>query len=275
MRIVLMSMIILASMAFVCSAEEVQMPPNMGPQIREVTGEDAACLDPTRYPSFYSYQSDNPACGEYLKKQYNPAAAAEGFSLAPLWLKSKYSGTKTKTPPLGQNPGYQNIPGLSLTYSPDESVRKTANLLITWTVRVEAYKHCGNNNNRCAAAGNDYCDGGAYRVWPDLCDTWHGTTNQSFPGGEVKTALFVNGAQKGAETIMTVPDGGVTSSYQPSDPTHTGSFLLTADNFSGGILPESIDISVKWYNDTSMQIKSPAKMRNLIVTVVPREKVTE
>lgn len=274
MRITLISILILACTVFVCAAEEVQMPPDMGPQIRQATGNDTVCLDATRYPSFYSYQSDNPACGEYLKKDYT--AANDGFSLAPLWIKSKYSGTKAKLPPMSANPGYQNIPGLSINYKPDEAYRKTANLLITWTVRVEAYKHCGANNNRCQTASTaEYCDGDAYKIWPDLCDFWHGTSNQSFPGGEVKTALFINGTQKGSETVMTIPDGGVTSSYQPCDPTHTGSFLLSAENFPEGILPASIDISVKWYNDTSMQIKSPAKMRNLIITVIPREKITE
>ena len=281
MRIMLASILILTCMVFVCAAEETQMPPNMGPQIRQVTGEDTVCLDATRYPSFYSYQSDNPTCGEYLKKEYNAAAVSgnqsnEGFSLAPLWLKSKYSGSKIKAPPVSANPGYQDIPGLSMNYRPDEAYRKTANLLITWTVRVEAYKHCGVNNNRCEASSSaEYCDGDAYKIWPDLCDFWHGTSSQSFPGGEVKTALFINGAQKGSETVMTIPGGGVTSSYQPCDPTHTGSFLLTADNFPEGILPASIDIVIKWYNDTSMQVKSPAKDRNLIITVVPREKITE
>jgi len=262
-------------------AEEVQMPPNIGPQIRQVTGENTVCLDATRYPKFYSYQSDNPTCGEYLKKEFDAEAITgsqsnNGFSLAPLWFKSKYSKSKNTKPPLNANPGYQDIPGLSINYSPEEAYRKTANILITWTVRVEAYKHCGVNNNRCASSSSGkYCDGDAYKIWPDLCNVWHGTSNQRFPAGEVKTALFINGVRKGTESIMTIPDGGVTSSYQPKDPTHTGSFLLTADSFPEGVLPQSIDITVKWYNDTSMQIKSPAKMRNLIVTVVPRERITE
>ncbi|MCK9573614.1 MAG: hypothetical protein M0R20_04345 [Candidatus Omnitrophica bacterium] len=281
MRIAIIGILIFSCMAFVCSAEEVQMPPNIGPQIRQVTGDSTVCLDATRYPKFYSYQSDNPTCGEYLKTEYDAQSvtgnqSSKGFSLAPLWLKSKYSGTKDKKPPLSVNPGYQEIPGLNINYRPEEAYRKTANLLVTWTVRVEAYKHCGANNNRCASTSTaEYCDGDAYKLWPDLCSVWHGTSNQSFPGGEVKTALFVNGVQKGTESIMTIPDGGVTSSYQPNDPTHTGSFLISADSFPEKVLPESIDISVKWYNDTSMQIKSPAKMRNLIVTVVPRERITE
>jgi hypothetical protein len=277
----MISFLILTGIVFASAAEEIQMPPNIGPQIREVTGTDTVCLDATRYPEFYKYQSDNPACGEYLKTKFNAEAISgnqsnEGLSLAPLWFKSKYSGTKNKKPPLSGNPGYQEIPGLYINYKPEAAYRKTANLLITWTVRVEAYKHCGTNNNKCASSSTaEYCDGDAYKIWPDLCSYWHGTSNQSFTGGEVKTALFINGVKKGTESVMTIPDGGVTSSYQPNDPTHTGSFLLAADSFSDGTLPESIDIAVKWYNDTSMQIKSPAKMRNLIITVVPREKITE
>jgi len=281
MRITLISILILTCTVFMCAAEEVKMPPSKGPQIQQVTGEGDVCLDATRYPKFFSYQSDNPTCGEYLKKEYNAGAVSgnqsnEGFSLAPLWLKSKYSGSPTKTPPAGGNPGYKNIPGLSMVYQPEEAIRKTANLLITWTVRIEAYKHCGVDNDRCAIASTaEYCDGDAYKIWPDICDYWHGTSNQEFPGGEIKTALFINGTQQGLETVMTVPGGGVSSSYQPNDPTHTGSFLLTPESFPNGMLPATLDIAIKWYNDTSMQIRSRQQMRNLIITVIPREKITE
>jgi len=280
MRITLISILILTCMTFVCTAEEVQMPPNEGPYIQQATGNDTVCLDATRYPEFYSYQSDNPTCGEYLKKEYNAGAVSgnqsnEGFSLAPLWLKSKYSGSPTKNPPASGNPGYKDVPGLSMRYEPKESYRKSANLLVTWTVRVEAYKHCGTNDGCNPISTAEYCDGDAYKIWPDLCDVWHGTSSQDFPGGEVKTALFINGVQKGSETVMTIPGGGSSSSYQPNDPTHTGSFLITPDSFPDKMLPATIHIVIKWYNDTSMKIKSPEKMRNLIITVVPREKITE
>lgn len=275
MRLSLLTLIL--GISFMCVsfggfAEEIQMPPNVGPQILQVVGDGDAYLDPTRYPEFYSYRSDNDTCGEYLKQEFDESAVVDGvsmkgLSLAPLWVISRYNRERRARPILSEAPGYQEIPGLRKTYAIGEAYRKSANILITWTVRVEGYKYC--------LGGRDKCDNDAYVIWPSLCDRWHGTSNQRFPGGEVKTALFINGEQKGPTSVMTIPDGGVTSTYQPSDPTHTGSYLITADSFANGQLPESIEIEVKWYNDTPMKIKSPDKMRNLIITVVPIEKKTE
>ncbi len=262
MRALLIVSLILFSVAGITFAQEkAQMAPDKGPQILQAVGEKSAELGPSRYPEFSGYQSDNPTCGEYLKKKFNESAiigdvSQEGMSLAPLWVKSKYR-RDANAPAAGKKAEYVLVPGLTYTYDVPAAYRKTANLLITWTVRVEGYKT------------------DPYMIWPNLCNVWHGTSLQHFSGGEAKTALFVNGEQKGEEIIMTIPDGGVTSSYQPSDPTHTGSFLLTAESFANGELPETVKIEIKWYNDTCMKLVSPAGMRNLIITVVPIERTTE
>lgn len=262
MKVLVGVLLILLAITSVSFAEEkVQMAMDKGPQILQAVGENQAELSPSRYPEFISYESDNPVCGEYLKKQFNESAVTngisqEGLSLAPLWVKSKYSGTPD-VPAAGQKTDYTLVPGLTYTYNVPAAYRKTANLLVTWTVRIEGYRT------------------EPYMLWPNLCNLWHGTSQQRFPGGEAKTTLFVNGEQKGQESIMTIPDGGTTSSYQPSDPTHTGSFLLTAKNFANGELPEILKIEIKWYNDTCMKLVSPAKMRNLVITVVPVERTAE
>lgn len=272
MRLILLIAAFCISMMSVALAENIQMPPNPSPEVKQATGEGLAQLGPTYYPEFYSFiGGDNPECEAYLKKEFNKNAVVgkvsmEGFSLAPLWVKSKYSGTPLKSPPLSGPPSYERIPGLYIRYEVPEVQRKTANLLITWTVRIEGRKAC--------VGGSEVCYGDAYRIWQDLCGMFHGTSNQRFPGGNVKTSLFVNGVQRGSETVMTIPDGGTTSSYQPADPTQTGSYLLTAEGF-GGELPEVVEVEIKWINETSMLVESLDKMRNLIITVVPIEKITK
>jgi hypothetical protein len=76
---------------------------------------------------------------------------------------------------------------------------------------------------------------------------------------------------------MSVPDGG-TAKYTrpkpppppppPRDPTLSGSCLLSKEDF-GGAFPDKMDIEIRWYNDTSLDIKSPTNMRNLNITVMP------
>lgn len=60
------------------------------------------------------------------------------------------------------------------------------------------------------------------------------------------------------------------SSYTmpPGDPTHTGSYLITPADYDG-LLPAALDLEIRWINETSQQITSPAKMRSMIVTLMP------
>lgn len=231
----------LCMFSFAFAAEQkAQMPFTPGPQILQIVGETDAYLSAARYPSFYQYESDNPECGEYLKNE---------LSLAPICTVSKYGSG----PAAGACADFVPVPDLlQKDFLIPPSYRKTSNLLIAWTVRVEGYKV------------------GPYTIRPILCRRWGGTSQQSFPGGDLRTRLYINGAQKCQDAIMTLPDSGVSTvnEPQPSDPTHTGSCLITPQDF-GGEFPEKIDIEVRWKNDTCMQIKSPAKMRNLIITVMP------
>ncbi len=228
-------------------------------------GKDAAVLGPTRYPFFYKYSGNNKTCGEYFKRKWSDSgekpgeAAKNGLSLAPLWLKSAYGNGKAFLP----KADYTSLPGLSGRVDIPEAYRKSANVLFTWAVRIEGEKTA------------------ALPARPQLCTSWWGTTWQKYPAGEVNTALYVNGKRKGQLSVMTMPEAaGVSVSTQTpppdppdppiiGDPTQTGSYVLTAEEF-GGTFPASIDVDIRWYNDTSMRITSPAGMRNLIVTIIPQ-----
>ncbi len=249
-------------LCFVSSAfagEQTQMPVMTAPQVvLQVVGENKVELGPSRYPQFYDHTSDNPNCDAYLETAWENQgekpgdAAKNGLSLAPLWLKSS-KGKDDCSAPLSGKPEPVIISGLKGTINIPENSRKTMNILFTWTVRVEGYKLDA-----------------AYTIWPCLCSGWHGTTYQRFPSGEAETMLYVNNKKRGQPSKMTIPSGGNIKGEQPWDPTHTGSCLLIPEDF-GGELPAELTVEIKWYNDTSLKIVSPANMRSLIVTLLPKE----
>ncbi len=221
----------------VFAQESTTSPITAAPKTLSVVGQDKVTFEATRWPDFYKYSSDNAACGERLKNKLS------------LTRKKNYNGTQYK-PILTKKINFKNQ-GL-------DQYRKSAKLLITWTVRVEGISEVIN-------------------VWKaGLCHPWHGTSYQKFPGGDVMTKLYINGsATKPSDGTpfantakMTLPDGKAGKSVNISDPTHTGSAVVTPDDF-GGEFPEELTIIIKWYNDTCMKAQSPANMRNLVVTITP------
>jgi hypothetical protein len=259
---------------------DAEVAPVMTPETSQVEGPTAATLGPAKYPMFYDFQSNDPTCGEYLKDQFKVQTGDEddgivngtdsGMSLAPIYLKSK-SSTNGFTG--GQKADYVKLPGLEMKgYKIPEAYRKKAGILVTWTVRIEGQQT------------------EPYRIQNNLCSgTWDGTSYQSFPGGEVKTKLFITSGSGtayaktkdyGPEACMTIPDGGKTKVSEkyvppapPGDPTHTGSYLITPADFDG-LLPASLDLEIRWKNETCQQLTSPANMRSMIVTLMPEAEQT-
>lgn len=165
---------------------------------------------------------------------------------------------------------YQGIPGLRGTVKPAEGYRNITKILFTWTVRLEGHSR-------------------TLAVWPFICHPHHGTSYQEFPPGPLKTRLYVkseasdNGVKDadtgsyvedvfvpvGQVAEMTVPSAGKGKISNPGDPTITGSYALLPSDFAKGKIPPEVYFEVRWYNETSMRIRSPGKQRNLIATVFP------
>ncbi|MFA5319664.1 MAG: hypothetical protein WC418_00550, partial [Candidatus Omnitrophota bacterium] len=222
-------------------AEKTTMSVNPTPVTEQVLGTDEATLSPAKFPKF-SNEGDNAACKEYLEAEY-----PDGLSLAPICTVSK-DGDGTK---IGECLDYTLIPGMKKTgFVIPEAYRKTATVLVTWTIRVEGYGTEG------------------YVIWPKLCSSWHGTSEQSFPEDVVKTRLYVNDTLLGQDAVMTIPAGNSVTLTQVNDPTHTGSYLVKPGDF-GGELPATLDIELRWINETSMKIVSPASMRSMLITLTP------
>lgn len=165
---------------------------------------------------------------------------------------------------------YQPIPGLSGTVKPAKGYRNITKIFVTWTVRLEG-------SARLVA------------VWPFICKAHHGTSSQKFPAGQLKTRLYVKSTTSGngvknADTgyfvedeyvpvgqiaEMTVPSAGQGKVTNSGDPTITGSYALLPSDFANERVPPKVHFEVRWYNETSMRIKSPKNQRNLVVTVFP------
>jgi hypothetical protein len=212
---------------------------------------------PTSWPLFSNCQTDNPTCGAWLINtlggtNINGAPAAQAVMSMPV-----------------------NIPSAYLT---------TANLLVTWTLRVVAFQwksavnsvtgasldnglstvnawrtdHNGNNLSSC----NGQC----------LCTWWHGTIDETFPGGNITSYLYVNGQNLG-QAAMTFPSLGSGSNTNVSDPTITGSVALTPATF-GGTYPVdasgNLTLQLMWVNSTTGSgVVAPAYMRTMTVFVDP------
>ena len=142
-----------------------------------------------------------------------------------------------------------------------EGYRKTAKILVTWTIRVEG---------TCPAWGIGHV----------ICEPWLGELTFVCPKGDVKTFLnakytkadgrVFNGVI-GQPVSMEIP-AGKTGPILQLDPTLTGTYLITADDFPDKQIPADLELQILWENDTSMRIKSPAGMRNMIVNIIPYSK---
>lgn len=120
-------------------AQSVAVSPS--PKSYSVVGSGDASLGMTRWPNFVSYSSDNPGCGEMLKKVLS---------------KQLRAGT----------PAPAAISGLTLAIDFKKDIgtayNKTAAIMVTWTVRIEG----------AAVEVNPWTWG--------LCSPWHGSVTEDF-----------------------------------------------------------------------------------------------
>lgn len=174
---------------------------------------------------------------------------------------------------------YYDLADLSGDIDISSGYEKQGKILFSWGVRVE-----GILPDDCDHFKGDRIKGIA--VWPVLCYTWRGTSEQDYGGGQVKTQLYIKGAKGtdsdakdedgyvavGVPFEMTVPQAKPVNivSYMPTpDPTLEGSYMLKPSDFAEGELPEKISYKLKWSNNTALRIKSPQGQRSLGYTFMP------
>jgi hypothetical protein len=257
----------------VYAAEKAQMLVEAPPETTQKTGTTDASLPFGRFPKFIvKGTTDNPLCEQWIADNLSNAPACfatiQTDKATSAALKSCVAGNKYTPYGAGGNTAtwsayncdFVDVPELVITnYAIPAEYRKTANLLVTWTIRLEGTAT-------------------PLALWPTLCSPWHGVTVQDFPAGDVVTQLSVSTSNKGVFPIignqfsLTIPYGGSVVSAQPWDPTLTGSYLITPADF-GGEMPESFTrIAIQWRNNCAMPIKSPAGRRNILITLMPVSK---
>ncbi|HNQ50293.1 MAG TPA: hypothetical protein PLA31_07460 [Clostridia bacterium] len=247
--------VVIAFLLLPCAyaADTAQSPATLSPTVTQVVGDKTdAKLGAALYPKFTDFiDSTDAACQAYLEKDF----ADGGLSLAPICTKSKYGSRNTGGKCLDQFVPVESL--FIKNFAVPAGYRKSARLFITWTVRLEGYSK-------------------KYSVNPELCRNWYGTVSAQFPAGPVKTALYVNGKQIGADVSLEIPQAesvNIREVRPPSggfDPTLVGTYVLTADDFPDKLLPASIGlIEIRWKNETAMDIVSPKGMRNMIINMVP------
>lgn len=164
--------------------------------------------------------------------------------------------------------------------------RSTAKAHFTWTVRVEGDVP---KSYQCFKPK----EVSGIQMRPLFCSARHSCSiKQDFSGGQVKIQLYIKGTEtitvKGADsqgwaalspiTEMTLPARDaitLRTEMTPSDPTITGSRIVTGDDFSEGKLPETITFKLMWYNDSPVVARSLGRQRNLIAMLMPITDIEE
>jgi hypothetical protein len=229
-----------------------QVPANQAPTVTEIIGDKTdAVLGPAFYPRFYDIATVNgdTACEPYL---------INTLSLAPICTPSSLGNGNR----MGECKDFTTVDGLKTDLEVPLAYRKSAKILIAWTVRIDGYKK-------------------KYPVHSDLCKNWYGDLKEEFPKGTVKTALYINNNKFGIDITMEVPTAGYSTVHEmppppPSsggfDPTLTGTYVLKASDFGGEFPAVLKDVEIRWKNETTMRLESAKGNRRMMINFMPISK---
>ena len=206
-------------------------------KLTQYQGNVPAVLSASRYPTITNIYSVNGVNNTCVSDLSNKSTSTPGFML------------------LGNNSS-----GIAGSIAIPRGYRNIAKVLFTWTVRVEGL-------------------GTPITIWPTHCSPWHGTMDQQF-GGQVQTQLYIKIPGKGYQAVGDIVQLSMPLSNQAiaqyNDPTISGSYLLTGDDFVTqttvrSALPVTVDFELRWFNDSSYDIRSPANQYQLTATLLPIE----
>ncbi|HOW42936.1 MAG TPA: hypothetical protein P5110_06180 [Candidatus Omnitrophota bacterium] len=246
--------------------DTAQMTANLTPQVKEITGKSRIELDEARYPHFKSFEAGTqPECEEYLAAKHEGkvenGTATDGLSLAPIHLKSKFSGKAAQE----SEADFVPVEEFKYKLAIPKEYRKTAKVIVTWTMEVFG------NSPAAMEIENKLCEG-----------AWYGTSIQAFPEGySVISRCIVNSDMKNpkGEAKISMPPGEERTHVStpppppspPCEPVMTGSALIMPDDYNGE-LPASLIIEIYWKNDSPLTVFSPANSRQMTITLMPLDR---
>lgn len=249
-------LVLLLAAACAYAVDTGAVPGAQQPIVKEISGKGTIMLEAALYPEFRPIDVDprtEPGC------QTADSLVFKTLKLQPITTPSPSTGqaVAANTANLGKQ-----ATDLKMTLTGKEipqGYRKTAKILVTWTVRLEG---------ECPVWGIGHV----------ICEPWIGSLAFYCPEGDVKTYLKVGykikgeagGGIVGTPVVMTIP--GTQTVSRQNDPTLTGTYVITPDDFPGKEIPENLELTILWENFTSLRINSPDGMRNMIVNVIPLSK---
>ena len=230
-------------------------------KLTQYQGNGFATLSASRYPTYTdaNINCDSASCKQFLLNRSNQLKCTPCPSCTP---PSSCTCTTLCPQEFQVMDIFSSPPSMRGSIAIPRGYRNIAKVLFTWTVRVEGL-------------------GTPETIFPGICGKpYHGTTVQQF-GGQVQTQLYV---KRPNDTLYKAVGDIVQLSMplssqaiaQYNDPTISGSYLLTGDDFVTqttvrSALPATVDFELRWLNDSSYDIRSPANQYQLTATLLPIE----
>ena len=231
------------------ASDQGSIPAAQQPVVKEITGKGDIVLLPAKYPNFLPVEGNvDPRTDPGCQHADSPVFRALRWP-QPITTASPSTGKAllADASKLGLQPTDLQM---TLTSSEiPEAYRRTAKILVTWTVRLE---------------GDCY----EWGIGHSICEPWIGAFSMNCPGGDVDTHLTVND-KPGPPVTMAIPSAETKGPVMQRDPTLTGTSVIKASDFPDNQIPLPLTLRIYWENKTSMRITSPDKMRNMIVNVIP------
>ena len=251
-RLAVLSTVLLLSAGVTLAAESGSIPTSEIPEVKEVTGKGNQVLETTFFPIITAEEGDpvDSDCAAFLQSLANKPISKTDVKR----IRRTRDGDAIKTDLIGLEP----IPlqDLITTVNILPAHKKTAKILVFWTVRVVG---------QCVP----------WRIKDDLCLKFTYEPQFTCIANDVKTYVSVNGVIKtdNACTLQIPEMTSASNEVKLYDPTITGTYVITKDDFEGGVFPDTVTIQIFWQNKGSLRVTSPSGLRNMIVNVIPYSRV--
>jgi len=240
------------------AVESGSVPTSEMPEVVEKVGGDAIVLEAVYYPIITATDIESwenaigPSCYVFLDRVKNgKVKIGDDIGIDPSLPGLIESSTGEKFN--ADFPSLQKVKDLDVEIKILPAHKKTAKVLVFWTLRV---------TGQCLP----------WRLDERVCRTFAATANYKCIGNNVHTYVKVNGKLR-PESKCTLQIPEMTNKSNESalyDPTITGTYVITKDNFpETKELPDKLNIEIYWENEGAMRVGSPKGMRNLIVNTIP------
>jgi hypothetical protein len=262
-RLVLIPTVLLLAAGVALAAERGSVPTSEIPEVKEVTGVGDQVLETSYYPMFEVKSGDyDEDCLTLLKRLENKTITTtiDGRGARHHRYDIDNDGEPGNYELVNNVIAVNPIPlkDLEQTVKILPAHKKTAKILVFWTVRVVG---------QCLPL----------LITDDICDYYNAETKFTCKANDVYTYVNVNGVLKDKNPcILQIPEmeGGSDESAM-YDPTITGTYVITPDDFPGKIFPDRVVIKIYWQNKGSMRVTSPDGLRNMIVNLIPYSRDTK